>query len=55
MECALPSTFPKYVFDSSTPSMRKLDNRGEKNGGGPITEMGATYVVASQLPKGELL
>ena len=31
---ALLSTFLNKFFDPSTPSMRKVDDRGEKGGGG---------------------
>ena len=46
-----PVNFGKIGFlDSSTPSMTKVDNRGEKNGnkgGGGMLEIVATNFVAS--------
>ena len=30
---ALQSTFTKYFFELSTPSMKEVDNRGEMGGG----------------------
>ena len=41
---ALPSTFAKWVFDTSTPSMWKGDDRGEEK---KIVKIVATNVVAS--------